>query len=180
MVEVIPLVQKRQIRVPLTIWMMNQMNPSPILNIMLPPEQRSVIFPSSHLQIGHSLGKKELSLCIKQATRYLAAIREAMAEKSFQYSHVMHKAPSKSVRTRSRASISKLNNWIALCCWKYGRAQTVLVQLGADDKTLKMFRILLKEDIKASTAILDPNITGSSSLQLSWIWQTHAGQVESE
>jgi hypothetical protein len=45
---------------------------------------------------------------------------------------------------------------------------------------LKMFRILLKEDVKASTAILDPNITGSSSLQLSWIWQTHAGLVESE
>jgi hypothetical protein len=116
-------------------------------NDMLPPEQRSVIFPSSHLQIGHSLA------------------------------HVMRKAPSKSVRTRSRTSISKLNNQIALCCWVYGRARTALVQLGADDKTLKTFRILLKEDVKASTAILDPNITGSSSLQLSWIWQT---QVKSE
>jgi len=54
------------------------------------------------------------------------------------------------------------------------------VQLGADDKTLKTFRILLKEDVKASTAILDPNIAGSSSLQLSWIWQTHISHVDSE
>jgi hypothetical protein len=29
----LPLVQKRQIQVPLTIWMMNQMNPIPILNV---------------------------------------------------------------------------------------------------------------------------------------------------
>jgi hypothetical protein len=83
---------------------------------MLPPKQRSVIFPSTHLEIGHALGKKELALRIKQATRYLAAIREAVAEKSFQYSHIMRKAPSKSVRTHSRASIAKLNNRIALCC----------------------------------------------------------------
>ena len=149
-------------------------------NDMLPPEQRSVILPSSHLQIGHALGKKELALRVKQAARYLAAIREAVAEKSFQYSHVMRKAPSKSVRTRSRASISNLNNRIALCCRVYGRARTALVQLGADDKTLNTFRILLKEDVKASTAILDPNIAGSSSLQLSWIWHTHASYVNSE
>ncbi len=148
-------------------------------NDMLPPEQRSVIFPSTHLQIGHPLGKNELDLRIKQATRFLAAIREAVAEKSFQFAHVMRKAPSKSVRTRSRALISKLNNRIALCCRVYGRARTALVQLGADDKTLKTFRILLKEDVRASTAILDPNIAGSSSLQLSWIWQTHASLVES-
>lgn len=147
---------------------------------LLPPEQKSVIFPSTHLPIGHALGKKELALRIKQATRYLAAIREAVAEKSFQYSHIMRKAPSKSVKTRSRASISKLNNRIALCCRVYSRARTALVQLGADVKTLKTFRILRKEDVKASTAILDPNIAGSSSLQLSWIWQTHGSLGSSE
>ena len=149
-------------------------------NDLLPPEQKSVVLPSTHLPIGHALGKKELALRIKQATRYLAAIREAVAEKSFQYSHIMRKAPSKSIKTRSRASISKLNHRIALCCRVYGRARTALVQLGADDKTLKTFRILLKEDVKASTAILDPNIAGSSSLQLSWIWHTHGSLGSSE
>ena len=46
-------------------------------------------------------------------------------------------------------------------------------------KTLNTFRILLKEDVKASTAIRDPNIAGSSSLQLSWIWQTQTTRAES-
>jgi hypothetical protein len=31
---------------------------------------------------------------------------------------------------------------------------------------------LTRSDLKASTAILRPNIPGSSTLQLSWIWQT--------
>jgi hypothetical protein len=41
-----------------------------------------------------------------------------------------------------------------------------------DHTILDKFRILLKEDVKASTAIVDPNDTGSTSLRLSWIWQT--------
>jgi hypothetical protein len=89
---------------------------------LLPPEQKSIVLPSTHLPIGHALGKKELAPRIKQATRYPAAIREAVAEKSFQYSHIMRKAPSKSVKTWSRASILKLNHRIALCCRVYGRA----------------------------------------------------------
>ena len=47
-----------------------------------------------------------------------------------------------------------------------------MVQLGADEHTLKTFQLLLRNDVKASTAILDPNISGSLTLQLSWIWET--------
>jgi hypothetical protein len=141
-----------------------------------PPEQRSIFLPSTHLPNGHSLRKKELGLRVKQATRYLAAIREAIAEKSFQYSHVIRKARSKAVRTRSRALIAKLNDRIGLCCRVYSRARLALVQLGADENTLNMFHILLREDVKASTAIRDPNKPGSSSLKLSWIWRTRTSQ----
>ena len=56
-------------------------------NDMLPPKQKSVILPSTHLPIGHALGNKERALHIKQVTCYLVAIWEAVAEKSFQYSH---------------------------------------------------------------------------------------------
>jgi hypothetical protein len=47
-----------------------------------------------------------------------------------------------------------------------------MVQLGTDDHTLKMFQVLSRADVKASTAILDPNITRSSTIKLSWIWET--------
>ena len=49
--------------------------------------------------------------------------------------------------------------------------------LGADDDTLQQFCELQKEDIKASTAILNPNIRGSTTLQLSWIWHEVAGHI---
>lgn len=142
---------------------------------LLLPERRLVILPSTHMPHHQSLRKAELALRIKQATRHLAAVREAIAEKSFQFSQIMRAAPSNRVRTRSRATIAKLNDRIALSCRVYGRARAALVRLGADQNILDRFRILLKEDVKASTAIVNPNIPGSSSLRLSWIWQTRLG-----
>lgn len=140
----------------------------------IPPERRPLILPSSHLQNNQTLRKIELSLRIKQASQYLTAVREAVAEKSFQYSQIMRAAPNKTIRTRSRSKIAKLNNRIALCCRIYGRSRAAMVRLGADDRILGKFRILLKEDVKASTAIINPNIAGSSSLRLSWIWETRS------
>lgn len=44
--------------------------------------------------------------------------------------------------------------------------------LNCDERRLSPFRVLSQEDLKASTAILRLNVPGSSTLQLSWIWQT--------
>ena len=46
-----------------------------------------------------------------------------------------------------------------------------MVRLGADQNVLNKFCILSREDVRASTGILKPNIPGSSNLRLSWIWQ---------
>lgn len=140
------------------------------------PESRHVILPSTHMRDNKPLCKAELNLRIKQATRFLQAIRDAVAEKSFQYSHVLRSALSNGVRTRSRASIAKTNDRIAFYCRVYTRARAAMVRLGSglgsDDTILETFKILQKDDVKASTAILNPNIPGSSNLRLSWIWQS--------
>lgn len=147
---------------------------------VIPPERRHLIFPSNLvLPDGHPLQQLELNLRIKQASRYLAAVREAVADKSFQYSHVMQSAPSNAVRSRSRTIISSLNERISLCCRIYARTREAMVRLRADEQTLNTFRILQKEDVKASSAILNPNIPGSSSIRLSWIWQTRIGGLHS-
>jgi hypothetical protein len=44
---------------------------------------------------------------------------------------------------------------------------------------LDKYKILLKEHLKSSTALLNPNQPGSTRIQLSWIWQT-AGDVGGE
>jgi len=47
-----------------------------------------------------------------------------------------------------------------------------MVSLGADDSTLMKYQIIVKEDVKTSTSLLNPNEPSSSQLRLSWIWQT--------
>lgn len=109
---------------------------------------------------------------ISQADYQLNRIRDLIAEKSFQYSHVNRVAPRKSVKTRSRAVVKKLNHQIASHCRVYSRCRSCLITLGADHLTLSRLRILKPDDIKASTAILNPNEPGSTSIKLPWIWQT--------
>jgi len=138
----------------------------------LPPERIPLHLPSSHNTTAHPFRKAELVLQVKQATRYLAALCDAIAQKSFQYSHVMRLAPSKGTWTRSRMAIIRITDQVAHYSKVYCQARTALVRLGADETTLNKFKVLTRDDVKASTAILDPNIPGSSNIQLSWIWET--------
>jgi hypothetical protein len=139
----------------------------------LPPERVPLHLPSSHVSpTQRPFGRAELNLRIKQATRYLAALRDAIAQKSFQYSHVMRSAPSKGVRTRSRSAIVRITDQVSQYSRVYCRARAAMVRLGADERTLDKFKLLSQDDVKASTAILDPNIPGSTTVRLSWIWET--------
>ena len=139
----------------------------------LPPKRVPLHVPSSHdSPTQHSFCRAELDLRVKQATRYLAALRDAIAQKSFQYSHVMRSAPSKAARTRSRSAILRITEHVSQYSRVYCRARAAMVRLGADEVTLTKFKLLSRDDVKASTAILDPNIPGSSSIRLSWIWET--------
>jgi hypothetical protein len=142
----------------------------------VPPERIPLHLPSSHLTTSHHpFHQAELDLRVKQATRYLAALRDAIAQKSFQYSHVMRSAPTKGVRTRSRSAIIYISDQISQYSRVYCRARAAMVRLGADERMLNKFKLLSKDDVKASTAILDPNIPGSSTIRLSWIWETGPG-----
>jgi hypothetical protein len=136
-------------------------------------ENSPIILPSTHMRDNKTLCEAELTLRIQQATRFLAAIRDAVADKSFQYSHILRSASSKGVRTRSRTLIAKTNNRISYYCRVYVRSRAAMVKLGAAPHILDIFQVLQKEDVKASTAILDPNIPGSTNLRLSWIWHTN-------
>ncbi|KAF8806062.1 hypothetical protein BYT27DRAFT_7102812 [Phlegmacium glaucopus] len=57
----------------------------------------------------------------------------------------------------------------------YARCRARLVQLGADPATQTRLRVLLIDDVRSSTAIVNPNVPGSTKLKLSWIWQTAGG-----
>jgi len=141
------------------------------LEILLTPEIRTVVMPSTSRTKNRSAFDMEIKLRTEQAERYLSSLQELIAEKSFQYSHVIRKAPRKQIRTRARAHVAKLNEKISFFCRAYSRGRAALVSLGADASLLRRFRILTKDDVKASTALRNPNIQGSTTHRLSWIWQ---------
>jgi hypothetical protein len=79
----------------------------------LPPERVPLHLPSSYDTPTHTFRQAKLNLRVKQATRYLAALRDAIAQKSFQYSHVMCSAPSKGVQTQSRSAIIRITDQVS-------------------------------------------------------------------
>jgi len=143
---------------------------------IISPEHRPVLMPSTCLPKDHPFSQIELRLRKDQAHRYIMALREVIAEKSFQYTHVIRVAPRKAVVTRARNIVLKLNHNISFYSRTYGRCRAALERLAIDPDTLRTYRTLTRQDVKASSAIVDPNIPGSTSLSLSWIWQITAGQ----
>jgi hypothetical protein len=143
------------------------------------PEHRQLSIPSTWLSTDTIYRAIELKLRIEQASETLQALRDAIADKSFHYSHVIRVAPRKGVRTRARAVITKLNHTIAYLCNVYGRCRSALLKLGAGNEVLDRFKTLLKDHIKSSAALLNPNEPGSSDVQLSWIWQMGQGENRS-
>ena len=136
------------------------------------PEHKKLPIPS-YLGSGEcNYRQAELDLRLVQAGKALSTLRDLIAEKSFQYSHVIRVAPRRGVRTRARSTIAKINDMIGYRCRVYEHCRAALVKLNAGDVTLDKFRVLQRHDISSSTALLNPNEPGSSSHRLSWIWQT--------
>jgi len=92
---------------------------------IMPPESRQLSIPSTW-----------------QSTNIAQALRDAIADKSFQYSHVIRVAPRKGVITRARAAIFKINSLITYHCRVYGRCRAAMVRLGADNTILGKYRTL--------------------------------------
>ena len=147
--------------------------PAPAPTGKSPPAIEDYLIPlPSNGNVDSHHSNLELSLRSSRAEHHLTRIRELIAEKSFQYSHVICNSPRKGPTTRSRSSIKKLNSEIALHCRLYSRCRAQLVILGGDQSR---FKVLTPADVKASTAIIKPNDFSSTRLKLSWIWETSGG-----
>ncbi|KAF8057043.1 hypothetical protein FPV67DRAFT_1677798 [Lyophyllum atratum] len=143
-----------------------------------PPPPESVLLPLPSALVDNTSPLREVELSLRQThvDKLLHDLREAIAEKSFLYSHVVRVAPRKNVRTRSRTTILKIDQSIAGLSAAYTKSRAVFERLGAPSSTFEKYKILDKDDVKGSTAILDPNIPGSTRQRLSWIWQM--GEIE--
>lgn len=141
-----------------------------------PIEDQIIALPSNG---NTSIVYRDLELMhrIRLAEEQLNHIRNLIAEKSFQFSHVIRVSPRKGATTRSRAAVKKLNNQIAEHGRMYGRCRAGIQILKADDIILSRLKILTPTDVGGSTAMLNPNAPGSTRIKLSWIWQTSGRHI---
>jgi len=146
---------------------------TPITYGPIPIEDHVIALPSNR-NTNNMYRELELGHRISHAEQQLNQIRQLIAEKSFQFSHIRRVAPRKGVVTRSRGVVKKLNKTIAEHCRMYMRCRSRLVFLGAEPQVLTRLQVLNPVDIHASTAILNPNEPGSTRIKLPWIWQTAA------
>jgi hypothetical protein len=147
---------------------------SPSSSSAIQIEDQHIPLPSNN-NVAQSYSQLELSHRISHADHHLNRIRDLIAEKSFQYSHVIRVSPRKGVNTKSRGAVKKLNLEISIYCRLYTHCRSRLQALGAEPAVLRRFQKLTTEDVKASTAIVNPNAPGSTQIKLSWIWQTAGG-----
>ena len=135
----------------------------------LPIELQTISLPSNK-NVTPGYDHLKILLRKNQAKTHLNHLCKLIAEKSFQYSNLIWRAPRKRVITRATGTVKGINMQISFHSQVYSQCQSCLIHLGADTPTLQQFHKLKRQDIRASTAILTPNEAGSMTLELSWIW----------
>ena len=145
----------------------------------VPPEKQLIPLPSSfgaeacNGPLGR-LALVELDLRIGQANDILRFLRTAIGQKSFLYrTNVRHPSGNSGYRktTRSYAEVQAVELTITQGAKVYSSIRTAMERLGADGEVMERFQKLEKEDLKASTAVIDPNARGEREKTLSWIWR---------
>lgn len=121
----------------------------------------------------------ELKVRKQNARQLLVKVREAVADRSFQYSHIIRKAPTKGIKTRARTKAISQAVHLTDLARQYNRSRDTMRQLGASEVDLQRYRKLEKSDLKASTAVLNPNMPGSTTAQVGWIWQVGIDAADS-
>ena len=146
---------------------------SQALSEIIPIERKVIVLPSNG-NVVTNVSNLEVTFRKRQAQSQLDQLRDLIADISFQFSHVIRGQIRKNIRTRSQKRVKSLHNQLAFHARIYTRCRNHLIALNCDPSILAQYRVLKKDDLKSSTAILDPNQPGSTALKLSWIW--HSGR----
>lgn len=114
--------------------------------------------------------KKELKLREGQANDALQGLRMAIARKSFIFRTTVRNARSKIMKTRAWDDIKIVTTTVQHHARIYSSARQAMVRLGASEQIMQKYKVLLKEDLRASTIIIDSNVRGERNSSMSWFW----------
>ncbi|PPQ87718.1 hypothetical protein CVT25_010767 [Psilocybe cyanescens] len=138
---------------------------------ILSVERQILSLPSNH-NVSAGYEGLEMELRKQQARNHITRIRDIVADISFLYQYMVKRGTRTSIRSNGQKKVKSLNHDKVLHARIYSACRSRLVALGCDQEFLSIFCLLTRNDLKASTAIWKPNLMGSSTLELLWIWRT--------
>ncbi|KAG1888829.1 hypothetical protein F4604DRAFT_1915889 [Suillus subluteus] len=119
---------------------------------------------------GTDLIDQELVLRVGQANDALHNIRVHLADKAVIFHKTVRAARSQAKSTRAWAQVHSVDRIVSIQASIYSKCRSQLSKLGADQHLLERYRPLVKEDLKVSTAVTNPNARGQRNNILAWFW----------
>ncbi|KAG1830857.1 hypothetical protein EV424DRAFT_1470239 [Suillus variegatus] len=116
-----------------------------------------------------NLIKEEIALREGQANDALHAIRVHLGDKAVLFRNTVRSAKSQASSTRAWTQVRSVETAVNLHARIYSKCRSQLAKLP-DHDLLKKYLPLKKEDLKASSAVADPNARGQRDTTLSWFW----------
>ncbi|KAG1779894.1 hypothetical protein EV702DRAFT_1043283 [Suillus placidus] len=117
----------------------------------------STLGPAKCAELGAAhLIQHELALQEGQANDALHNIRVHLADKAIIFRTTIRTVKSQVMSPRAWAQVHSVDR--------------ALANLGANNELLERYRPLLKEHLKVSTAVADPNARGQRNNTLAWFW----------
>ncbi|KAH9912597.1 uncharacterized protein B0H18DRAFT_889665 [Fomitopsis serialis] len=116
--------------------------------------------------------KAELELRIGQANDILHQLRILLSQKSFVMRAKVRDAKSQTRKTRAWADVHSVQKGVEHHARMYRKVRHAMTALGAPPATMRKYQKLVPDDLKISTAVVEPNQRGQRHTRLPWLWTT--------
>jgi hypothetical protein len=112
----------------------------------------------------------EMSLREGQANDALHNLRIHLCNKAILFRTTVRQAKSQALKTRAWSQVTSVQQAVSLHASIYTKTRKQMMQLEPGEDQLQKYKPLLREQLKISTAVGDPNARGQRNESLAWFW----------
>ncbi|KAG1867501.1 hypothetical protein C8R48DRAFT_747361 [Suillus tomentosus] len=112
----------------------------------------------------------EMSLREGQANDALHNLRIYLCNKAILFRTTVRQANSQALKTRAWSQVTSVQQAVSLHASIYTKTRKQMMKLEPGQDQLQKYKPLLREQLKISTAVGDPNARGQRNESLAWFW----------
>ncbi|KAG1765179.1 hypothetical protein EV702DRAFT_1051123 [Suillus placidus] len=112
----------------------------------------------------------EMSLREGQANDALQNLHIHLCNKAILFQTTVRQAKSQALKTRAWSQVTSVQQAVSLHASIYTKTRKQMMKLEPGQEQLQKYKPLLREQLKISTAVGDPNARGQRNESLAWFW----------